>query len=442
MEISVDAVVAMAPDEASVKAARGLVSPGKWPLLRADEEAGWGACQGSGSKPYQVKIERAGLVCSCSCPSRKIPCKHALALLLLLTQHPDLFTAPRPEWLEEWLDARRQRAAKQEARKESANTRAKASSGSDGKREQTRLLRMQDGLEELERWMGDQIRQGLSQLSEQYDVWDKLAARMVDAQAPGMAAQLRSLGKVGSGNAEQAGLLLGRLGRLQLMADAFRNRGRLSLPEQEDVRAALGFAPGKDEVMAGPDRVEDIWQVFGVTFAEEEKLWRRRVWLYGRESGRMALLLDFSHGNRQFERVFSPGESLHMVLAFYPGAAPLRAVSCGDIESAASDEQMVFPADCSFGAALERMARLRAANPWQEPLPLVFDGARLCRRGEDWMLLTDAGQGLSLDMTDAEAWELLAESGGQRLFVCGEWEDERLKIAGAFVRPAEEGGKA
>ena len=58
------------------------------------------------------------------------------------------------------------------------------------------------------------------------------------------------------------------------------------------------------------------------------------------------------------------------------------------------------------------------------------------------MLLTDAGQGLSLDMTDAEAWELLAESGGQRLFVCGEWEDERLKIAGAFVRPAEEGGKA
>ena len=39
MEISVDAVVAMAPDEASVKAARGLVSPGKWPLLGADEEA-------------------------------------------------------------------------------------------------------------------------------------------------------------------------------------------------------------------------------------------------------------------------------------------------------------------------------------------------------------------------------------------------------------------
>ena len=69
MDITVDAVLAMAPDEASVKAARGLASPGKWQTLGFDDAAAWGLCQGSGSKPYQVRVDFSGPACSCSCPS-------------------------------------------------------------------------------------------------------------------------------------------------------------------------------------------------------------------------------------------------------------------------------------------------------------------------------------------------------------------------------------
>ena len=71
-------VLTLSPDEASSKAAKGLLSPAKWPTLGATDEAVWGECQGSGSKPYQTQVDVSGggTRFKCSCPSRKFPCKH------------------------------------------------------------------------------------------------------------------------------------------------------------------------------------------------------------------------------------------------------------------------------------------------------------------------------------------------------------------------------
>lgn len=300
MDITVDSVLAMAPDDASIKAARGLASPGKWQSLGFDESAAWGLCQGSGSKPYQVRVDLSGPVCACSCPSRKIPCKHSLALLLLMAQHASSFTeGERPEWVAEWLAARQARAAK----KEEGQTRKKNVSVSP-KKEASRLERMKAGLEELSRWMEDQVRCGLSSLSGQYGEWNRLAARMVDAQAPGAAARLRGMESLVDRGEDWPAEVLGRLGELQLLAEAFFRMDTLSPAEKADVRAALGMAPDRESVLSGEDRVADVWAVAGVSFEEEDKLWQRRVWLYGRSSGRMALLLDFSHKSRVFEHSF------------------------------------------------------------------------------------------------------------------------------------------
>lgn len=470
MDITVDAVIGMAPDDASVRAARGLVAPGKWPALGFDDAAVWGACQGSGSKPYQVRIDLSaptGPVCSCSCPSRKIPCKHALALLLLRVQHPTAFSATeRPEWVEEWLQARRQRAAGQEEKKERRKEQARANPAAAARREAARLARVRDGLDELERWMCDQTQHGFSSLSGQHGVWDKLAARMVDAQAPGMAARLRALNGIAERNPDWPAALLGHLGTIQLLIDAFRHMDDLSPSEQADVRAALGLAPdrsaqdGAAPTGTEPDLVEDVWLTLGVTYAEEDRLWRRRVWLRGQTCGRLALLLDFSHGGRQFETVFSPGDRVRMTLDFYPGSAPLRArvLAEGRAETAEPPQSAKSGASGADGApgmkdgqgtgaekailpsltlddALMDMARVLAANPWRLPLPLVFNGARICRRGEVWLLLADGDRVLPLDIADAEAWEILARSGGHPFLVCGEWDGVRLRIAGALVPP-------
>ena len=214
---------------------------------------------------------------------------------------------------------------------------------------------------------------------------------------------------------------------------------------------ALGIAPDRDEVEAGPDRVTDLWLTLGVSHAEEDRLWRRRVWLYGQDSGRLALLLDFSHGSRQFEHPFAPGDRARMTLAFYPGSAPLRALVVGTPEPAEAlpspvpQSGMRLALPLALPLALDdgflRVARALAVNPWQLPLPLIFSGARLCRRDGSWLLLADAGHVLPLDMTDAEAWELLAASGGHPLLTCGEWDGVRLRIAGAFGQPESMSGK-
>src|SRR5258706_4413004 len=96
--ISPDQALSLAPDPAAAKAGRELAQPRKWALLARDGKALWGECKGSAADPYQTRIDLDGPAFKCSCPSRKLPCKNALALLLLNAAHPQAFHAkPTPD---------------------------------------------------------------------------------------------------------------------------------------------------------------------------------------------------------------------------------------------------------------------------------------------------------------------------------------------------------
>src|SRR3954469_1069575 len=98
-------VESLAPDAASITAARKLARPAPWSELGHDERSVWGLCKGSGAKPYQVQVDQQGPAYKCSCPSRKFPCKHALALLLLLAGEHVPEAAP-PAWVGEGIESR------------------------------------------------------------------------------------------------------------------------------------------------------------------------------------------------------------------------------------------------------------------------------------------------------------------------------------------------
>src|SRR5690606_33087908 len=106
-------VMALAADAAAARAARSLASPGRWSGLAHGGGAAWGECQGSAAEPYQVRVDLNGPAFKCSCPSRKLPCKHSLALLLLYVESPNSFEAnsPLPAWVAEWMAGRARRAA-------------------------------------------------------------------------------------------------------------------------------------------------------------------------------------------------------------------------------------------------------------------------------------------------------------------------------------------
>ena len=163
MLLTTEAVLALAPDAASAKAAHGLVRPSQWPTLGANDAAVWGECQGSGAKPYQTQVDLAGPAFRCSCPSRKFPCKHGLALLLMRAQHAAEFASgDAPGWVAEWLASRSEKAEKH-AEKQAAKVAdaPPADPAAGDKREAQRWQRIEAAAQDLRRWLADQIARGL-----------------------------------------------------------------------------------------------------------------------------------------------------------------------------------------------------------------------------------------------------------------------------------------
>src|SRR5215472_11199128 len=105
----------MAPDASSAAAGKKHGNARFWKNLGRSAEALWGECQGSAL--YQVKVELASLTSQCSCPSRKLPCKHSLGLLLLVaTTQEAVPVAEPPEWVTVWLTKRQASSARKQER--------------------------------------------------------------------------------------------------------------------------------------------------------------------------------------------------------------------------------------------------------------------------------------------------------------------------------------
>lgn len=110
---------ALAPNASAVKNAKDLLKKRKFNRFHrsADATIIFAECAGSGSVPYECSADFVNAekpVLRCSCPSRQLPCKHALGLLYAHLDNEDQFSeAPVPES----LASKREKAAKQEEKK-------------------------------------------------------------------------------------------------------------------------------------------------------------------------------------------------------------------------------------------------------------------------------------------------------------------------------------
>ncbi|MCU1643643.1 MAG: hypothetical protein JWN03_3918 [Nocardia sp.] len=310
-------IAALAPDAASLTAARKL--RGKWSGGGQHDTALWGLCQGSGSRPYQTVIDTSGPAYKCSCPSRKFPCKHALSLLLSWAAGDIAATDTIADFAAEWLDGRAAREAKKSA-PESNSPRTGNSATADQRR-----ARVTAGLADLDIWLTDQVRTGLAQADRSLTAFETVAARMVDAQAPGVATTLRQLPRAAA-RSEWPQLLLREYARLHLLATAHRRLETLSPALQASVRTHIGYPTPVEAVRAEP-ALRDHWMVVGRRTTTEDGLYTRRVWLRGRASARWALLVDHHYGSPSFPQDTPlPGFQVEADVHYYPGSTPLRAL--------------------------------------------------------------------------------------------------------------------
>src|SRR5262245_25084706 len=100
--LSKERIEQLAPDQASLGAALKLMKPASWPTLARDAGSSllWGECQGSAAAPYRVIVSPADVGYKCTCPSRKFPCKHVLAVMWMACDVPARFAeAAPPDWV-------------------------------------------------------------------------------------------------------------------------------------------------------------------------------------------------------------------------------------------------------------------------------------------------------------------------------------------------------
>lgn len=435
MNYSVEQIIALAPDAASAKAGRSLATASKWRNVGQDGRALWGECQGSGAKPYQTVIDLNEPAFKCSCPSRKFPCKHALGLFLLVANQPATGNNV-PEWAAEWLVKRDQQSqrrteAAKKAEEEPDEATVSRRASQKAKRSLDREAKVVAGLKELELWLRDLVRHGLAAAqTRSFDYWEQMAARLIDAQAPGAARRVRELSYVPQSGDGWTERLLARVSSLFLLLKAFERIESLSATTQADVRTAIGWNYKEDE-LPEENAVADRWFVLGQRTTGEETLRVRRTWLWGQRTARGALVLEFAAPGQHLAVDLFSGTTIDAELIYYPSNYPLRAALKNRVSTTRTQNEISGYA--SSEQLLMTYADVLARNPWLEVIPAPLQTMVPLRRGERWFVRDSNDRLLSLKSSSTSGWKLLALSGGYPMTIFGEWNGRSLLPVSAWA---------
>jgi hypothetical protein len=434
LSITADQVTKLAPDASAASAGKKLSAPKYWKNVGYNEQALWGECQGSAL--YQVRIELSTLTAQCSCPSRKLPCKHSLALLLLSVNAPTDVPEGEPlEWVVSWLAKRAATQKRKETIAADTIVKPPSASASAQKNKEKRQEKVKQGIDQLDLWLNDLIRNGLGNLeSQSTSIWEQQAAQMVDAQATGLAASIRSMSATPHSSQTWTEKLLGQMGKLALLTEAYRHIERAPEPLQEDIRQLIGWVRKEPEIREAGLRVTDDWLFLGQHIESADRGRTQYTWLQGITTGKAALLLQFSFAGAPFTENYPSGIQQQAEIAYWPGANPQRALFTQRQETITAI-QAPLPGMATFDAFFEQVALQLAHQPWRERflcilsagLP-IYETSSKC-----WSLCDQTGQALPLTQNANEYWKLLALSGGHPVDFVGEWNGETLLPLGILV---------
>jgi len=263
-------ILALAPDPNSAKRGQALATVNKWLSLETDgSRVVWGKCKSSGTAHYDTIIALKGPAFKCSCPSRKFPCKHSIALLLLSSSETDGFklAGEMPEDVDKWIGKRDAKTSKPTSDK--SDEEIEKAAARKAKTYQDRLTTMTGGIKDLENWLYDLIRLGLAStegastdmvstkfskgnavLLESTDVWSGIAKRMVDAKLGGIGRKIRELSLIQGRGKDWHEKMLEELSDIFLLIQGFQKLEHLPAELQTDLLRICGVNTKKDELLA------------------------------------------------------------------------------------------------------------------------------------------------------------------------------------------------
>ena len=327
---------------------------------------------------------------------------------MLYARQPDQFTqAEEPEWVTAWLAKRTEKAEKKEQK---AKSETPVDEAAQAKRQEKRHQKVLGGISDLEVWMKDLVRNGFLNVPERaYTLFDNMARRMVDAQAPGLAGRLRAMEAIDFDSESWKSGLTESMGRLYLLMQSYRNMDGLPEEWKDEIRTQIGYPQSKDNVLAG-EPVADSWLVLHKQSRKVNDINTDIYWFYGKESRLFARYLSFAVVGTFSTENWIPGSAYKGALCFYNGTGTCRRALFR--ESVLAEENFV-PAcspDLKQAAAVYRTAML--TNPFFEDAPLLVDDVRVARNGKDYTLLDNAGNAVRVAMPEETFIDILAITGG------------------------------
>ncbi|MFV8265883.1 SWIM zinc finger family protein [Mycolicibacterium peregrinum] len=377
-------------------AGQKLAGAAGWSNTGATQTMLWGDFQGSGRTPYRVQVNLVGPTYKCSCPSRQFPCKHVVGLVL------------------RWCGGSVDTAAEAPANAIVPPATPKAPREVSEKAVAARERSVAEGLEQLRRWIDDQVRNGIAGISvDPYAGWSEpIAKRMVDAKAPGLAGWLRRLpGHLT--HDEWPRKIIEDLGLMRLLTDAYRTIDTLPVPTAAAVRRHIGFTVARAEVLA-TDPVSDTWQVLGYAETLEERYTTRRMWLSGTDTGLLVNVQSTAPSGASFDNRLTPGREFTGGVHLYPGGPSSFRVALpdGDVPTVAIEHLNVT--GTAIDDALAARYRALAVDPWLLRFPAVVNARAVQLSRPKRRHLVDADGNALPAICDDDRWaRLQAGSGGQ-----------------------------
>ncbi len=461
MALTLERIEALAPDQASLGAAKKLLKASNWPTLASGEGLLWGECQGSGSTPYRVAVQEEDAGYKCTCPSRKFPCKHSLALMWMRVDGSVTFPpAPVPDWVKDWLARRRgpsaaasgadaggaeapkarasiSLAADAETEKASDPKAEKRAAEARERNKQAREEAVLAGLEELDIWLRDQVRAGMLHFVNQAaQSCRTITQRLVDAKAGGLASRLDSLVArlytLPTPARPQAAIR--ELGQIYLISQAYRRGADLSGDDGvaallADVRQAVGWPVTREALLQDPEtlRVRGSWRVFAVrSEVQADRLRRVETWL-SLEGGTAnaslyAVLIDFTPVSMGAAAGgYLPGDRIEAELGFYKSSLPMRAQIISTLGGATGSTESIAMPRLRLRESYARYEEALAKLPWLGTMPLSFQSARVRRSGER-LYLHDSEGAFSLPLPASQSVQALPLAALESIDGIGLWD--------------------
>lgn len=411
---TIDQILGLAPDHLQANAAETAAKPENWSSLGINNSYAWGSFSTNQSTPYHSIIALPHVGLSCDCPSRKLPCRHSISLLLLLAERPELFT---PEADSNWMALINERAAQHTNL--AAHSPVTAASAQAPASYKQRLARVKAGMRELELWLRDMIHQGTAALVDKPPLyWREMADRLIDEQAFETAKEVRYLSTLPNSRPDWPVEILRRAGRLYLLTQGFSRYDSLAAEAQADLRFAAGWFidPGHE----WSETHHDSWLIFGKRLEVSGGENLLHVWLWGNRLKRPAHLIRSLQRIDLDSRPFVSGSEFDGTLHFFPSAWPVRAELAGIHDATPSSTPV--SGYRSLQKARHAYGRALSLNPWVQQYPLLLQAMKVQHDGQRWLIHDGEGYTVPLPEKTLIGWHLQRVTFSEEVAIFGEWD--------------------